>query len=195
MDAYDALGLLSPDPHLDTIKDNMRNGVPDVRTVLAYFARTYQPKRYLEIGVRRGISMAMVASQAPACYLVGVDMWIENYGDNDNPGPDFVRAEIRKVNPQAEVTLLTGDSKVIVPLIKEPFDLILIDGDHSYNGALADLTNCEPLAADRIIVDDLNDPEVKKAWNEWKAVHRDVFGFEEIGQVGIATKRKQTKVS
>lgn len=134
--------------------------------------------------------MAMVASQAPDCVMVGVDMWIADYGGNDNPGPDFVRAELKKVNPLVDVTLLTGDSKVIVPLLTEPFDLILIDGDHSYAGTLADLNNCAPLISNRLVIDDLNDPEVERAWNEWRE-HRDSdYLFERIGPVGIATKRK-----
>ena len=39
---------------------------------------------YLEIGVRRGRSMAMVASQAPDCSMLGFDLWVHAPIDSSN---------------------------------------------------------------------------------------------------------------
>ena len=46
--------------------------------VLHAAARLVRPRRYLEIGVFRGRSLAVVASQALECELYCFDLWIEN---------------------------------------------------------------------------------------------------------------------
>ena len=46
----------------------------DIVTVLAAATRLVSPRTYLEIGVRRGRSLAVVAGAAPEASLIGVDM-------------------------------------------------------------------------------------------------------------------------
>jgi hypothetical protein len=52
----------------------------DLACALNLLARNLGPTRYLEIGVRRGKSMAQVAGQCPDCEIVGIDMWAQPYG-------------------------------------------------------------------------------------------------------------------
>lgn len=121
----------------------------DLTTVLWAAATLIQPNSYLEIGVRRGRSMAMVAAARPNCAIYGFDLWLGDYAGVPNPGPDFVRSELVAVGHRGSVVLLSGDSKNTVPafLRAHPnlyFDLITIDGDHSLLGAATDLANVLP---------------------------------------------------
>ena len=70
---------------------------------------------YLEIGVRRGRSMCVLASQANEANFYGFDLWIKNYTGSENPGPDFVRSELNKFNFKGNLNFIDGDSKKTIP--------------------------------------------------------------------------------
>lgn len=182
------LDLFEPDPHIIKIKENFANNIGDIHSLLAYLAEVYQPSSYLEIGVRRGFSMAMVSSFAPTCALIGIDMWIENYGNAPNPGPKFVQAELYKLSHQGLILFLSGDSHIIVPQLEtNGFDLILIDGDHTYEGALADMINCFRLMKRHMVIDDLLNPDVMRAWREFQVMHPELT-YTERDYAGLAVK-------
>jgi len=159
----------------------------DAATFLNWFARTFQPKTYLEVGVRRGRSLAQVLVESPATRAVGFDLWIPDYGSvpaqgihTTNPGSDFVLAELRKLGVTNPPTLIAGDSHQTLPKFfgdsKSPaqFDLIFIDGDHTREGAKLDLdltfTRLAPGGA--LVFDDIDNPshlDLRDLWNEYKA--------------------------
>ena len=129
---------------IDAAGDNW--GFMDIVSVLYAVAEMGQPENYLEIGVRRGRSACVVAAASPNTDLYAFDMWQENYGNNENPGPDFVRQELQKFDFAGKATFVDGDSHKTVPqfFAANPdlkFDLITVDGDHSLEGALDDLKN------------------------------------------------------
>ena len=132
----------------------------DLLTALWAAVTINPPATYLEIGVRTGRSVAVVGATAPECAIYGFDLWIPEYGDSPNPGPDFVREELRKVGHTGSVTLLSGDSRETLPafLREHPdlyFDLIVIDGDKSIFGAGSDYANALPrLKVGGIVVSD-----------------------------------------
>lgn len=118
------------------------------RGYLGQAAMCHRPLRYLEIGVRRGHSLALVLAAATVNgeldYAVGVDSWIANYAGEPNEGPDDVRAFLeQQVGPAAgKVQLMTGDSHELLPGLGRAaprFNLILVDGDHTPPGAAQDL--------------------------------------------------------
>ena len=121
----------------------------DIVTVLLALSRAMQPKRYLEIGVRRGRSVCTVASQTPTVDLVMFDMWVKGYAGMENPGPDFVAQELTKIGHKGSVEFIDGNSHVTVKkyFADHPdayFDMITVDGDHTDPGAAEDLADVLP---------------------------------------------------
>lgn len=121
----------------------------DIVTMLLAAAKLVSPKEYLEVGVRRGRSMAMIAATHPACHIVGFDLWAEDYAGMPNPGADFVRRELARLGYRGKLDLITGDSHVTLPQYfgEHPeayFDLVTVDGDHSEKGAEQDLRDIMP---------------------------------------------------
>jgi predicted O-methyltransferase YrrM len=151
----------------------------DIATTLRAAALFVRPQRYLEIGVRRGRSAAIVAATCPGCDVYGFDLWEGAYAGAENPGPDLVRKELSAVGHTGEVTLVAGDSARTVPefLDTHPelfFELVTVDGDHSVLGAARDLTNALPrLKVGGILVfDDIcSAPLLQSVWQ--RIVQRD----------------------
>lgn len=173
----------------------------DICTVLLAGARLMEPKTYLEIGVRRGRSMAMVAHAAPKARLLGFDLWIQDYAGMPNPGPELIRSEIAKLGHTGSLELTSGDSRVTVPalLAREPgltLDLVTVDGDHGAEGALADLRAVIPRLSlgGAVVFDDIVHPNHRYLTDVWRqAVAEDgglVAGeYTELGfGVGFAVR-------
>ena len=205
------LERLEPDADLVNNLDFYRAGLErfgdswryaDIITVLFAATKMIQPTSYLEIGVRRGRSMAMVASLCPTCDIVGFDMWVPNYANLPNPGPEFVRAEMKKLGHSGCLELISGDSRETVPRYfrENPeayFDVITVDGDHSETGATRDLLAVIPrLKLGGILVfDDITHPLHPYLKDVWQTtVESDSrflpWRFAELGNgVALALRR------
>ena len=152
----------------------------NILTALWAAATFIKPTTYLEIGVYRGRSAAVVGSVRPQCDIYGFDMWIPDYAGAPNPGPDFVRQEMRAAGHNGNVTLISGDSRKTVPafLREHPdlyFDLITVDGDKSILGVASDFAHVLPrLKVGGIFVfDDMpRVPILRRIWD--KVVRHDV---------------------
>jgi predicted O-methyltransferase YrrM len=176
---------LTGDDYLEFLKSYYDTGIrnfagdwyyADLLTFLHAAASLIQPRSYLEIGVRRGRSLAMVSAVAPTCGIAGFDMWMPDYAGMPNPGPDFVTNELAQLGHQGPLELISGDSHETVPKFFDEypdtrFDLINVDGDHSEDGARADLVTVLPrLAVGGVIVlDDITHPQheyLETVWDE-----------------------------
>lgn len=160
----------------------------DIINVLYGSSKTVKPRNYLEIGVRRGRSLCTVARGNPEVNIVAFDMWIPNYANMDNPGPDFVQSELKKHKHKGKVTFVNGDSHKTVPefMRQNPdatYDMITVDGDHSEEGAYDDLCNVIPrLTQGGILVfDDISHPAhpyLLKVWRNVLERHPYLVGYE-----------------
>lgn len=168
---------------------------------LNWFAATYKPAYYLEVGVRRGRSMAQVVTASPYTNCYGFDMWIPDYSGVENPGPDFVIGEMMRLGALQRPNLIMGDSHVTLPAFwntsgnPDMFELIFIDGDHSYAGAKLDLElafkHLAPGGA--LLFDDIahiSHPDLYPLWQEFKARHPEFLFIEDLSGNGTAVAFK-----
>jgi predicted O-methyltransferase YrrM len=202
---------LAPDEFLEFIKDFYDAGLSkfgdsweyaDINTFLLGVSHLLSPESYLEIGVRRGRSACMVASQSPEVDIVGFDMWIKDYAGMPNPGEVLVSSELKNIGHRGNVEFHPGDSKMTVPkyFAANPdkfFDLITVDGDHSVDGARQDLENVIPrLKTGGVLVFDdtcnQDHPGLNELWNSL-VVNNPIFAahtFNDVGfGVGMAVRR------
>jgi predicted O-methyltransferase YrrM len=208
--ALDVLQRLTPDAYAEYVAAFYRTGLErhgerwkyaDINTALLALALGLRPQSYLEIGVRRGRSLAMVASVCPACDMVACDMFMDGYAGMENPGPDLVRSELSRVDFRGRLEFLVGDSHLVMPAYfrEHPdmyFDLITVDGDHSENGARADLATVLPRLkiGGAVVFDDVSNPahpELAGVWSDLFTRHRSfsAFTYTEIGYgVGFAIR-------
>ncbi len=174
----------------------------DITTALYSIGRKINVENYLEIGVRRGRSMAMVAKLNPNVDIIGFDMWIQNYVGIENPGPEYVKEELKKVGHTGPVDFINGNSRHTVPLYlsQNPdkyFDLITVDGDHTKRGAKIDLKNVIPRLkiGGFLVFDDIVNPWHTQLDRLWKSLvvnskRFTSYEYRETGYgVGVAIKK------
>jgi predicted O-methyltransferase YrrM len=182
--AIDLMNKLSSDDYTSFLTQYYTDGLSrfgsdwryaDIVTVLLCLSEIIKPRSYLEIGVRRGRSVAAVASVSPHCSLVLFDMWVQNYAGMENPGAEFVRQELVRIGHNAPTRFIDGDSHKTLPAFfrevpDATFDLITVDGDHSTAGTLQDLCDVLPRLniGGAIVFDDVRHPlhpELAQVWN------------------------------
>jgi hypothetical protein len=114
--------------------------------LLKALARRFANCFYLEIGSWRGESIVNVAEVAAECYsisLSGEEMKNLGYSASFSQVSDFF------VKDLPNITLIKHNSQTFdFTSLNKRFDLIFIDGDHSYQGVLADTKNTFNLLKD-----------------------------------------------
>lgn len=134
---------------------------------LPYYSRLYElagqlkPKHVCEIGVRAGYSAFAILSASPGARMLGVEMDADERATSADGGKKRMWLHARRILAPFDFQLLIVDSQHVRRL--PDADLIYIDGDHSYQGCLADL-RLAAKSAHRILVDDFaNFPNVRQA--------------------------------
>jgi predicted O-methyltransferase YrrM len=185
---------MPPDPSLDDYRRKLSRVAAgadrywDLACTLNFLAEHLRPRRYLEIGVRRGKSMVQIARGCPDCEIIGIDLWVQDYGGVVNPGPEFVREQMRASGHRGNLILRSGDSRIDLPTlaVERPgmrFDLATVDGDHSDDGAWADLCNVAPMldVGGYMVFDDLLHPAhtLGAVWRRFREEFASTFDFTE----------------
>lgn len=164
-------------------------GLPVLYPMLEEMAMYVRPTSYLEIGVRDGASLATVVMAAgPQLHWITLcDTWDSAYGGSGRASHQHIEVLLDALRFQGEgVLYLDGDSKKLIPpldLEGKRYDLITIDGDHSIEGASADLTNSWPLLTERgvLVMDDLNS-HLGPLFEEFsKHVGAKILRYEKVG--------------
>lgn len=105
---------------------------------LAIEAAIPQTGKFLEIGTLHGVTVATWATARPDARFLSVDPFV------------FLKAGKAPMqnwhrNKQPNMALLVGTVDDVTELSPRPFDVVLIDGDHSEDGCYHDLVACAPL--------------------------------------------------
>lgn len=135
---------------------------------------------YLEIGVQEGNSLFAALENSKVQFAIGIDTWGKEYGGTGRGDCQHVLKLCE--NHLSKFALITGDSRNVLPTLNCRFDFIFIDGDHSEEGCLFDLTHAARLLSKygTILVDDVNHPQhryLKNAVEKFAAANSFKFTF------------------
>lgn len=175
-------------PMLALMAERLAEGRPfwELRCIVRWLVRRLQPQTYLEIGNRTGWSLLQAARENPAIQIVGFDMWMDNYANVSNSDPNYLRQLLKELGHSGAIQFISGDSHVTLPAFisglhlvsadQQRFDMITVDGDHSHEGARADLELCAPLVKPGgvLIFDDLIHEQhgyLLDLWHEFASAH------------------------
>jgi len=134
------------------------------RGILVYhLIKKYKLTSMLEIGFGRGYSTLCAAKAFHDCGVQGKIVTID---------PNFDHSFLQKLNSVFPkewldcIKFMQGTSKKILPLIKEKFDFVYIDGDHSYEATKHDWEATKDLYNKFLLFDDYhlptkNDPGIQ----------------------------------
>jgi len=137
----------------------------------------------LEIGSRYGYTLVDIAHRlVPGAKILSVDL-PDQEGWNDSQAICHLRQNIQRLqNEGYAASLIEGDSHArdVIDEVHScgPFDVVFIDGDHTYDGVLRDWENYGHLGG-VVIFHDIREPQlgewmglgVWRLWEELRATH------------------------
>lgn len=138
------------------IADEINNN--PLYSIMQSAAQQTKPRAYFEIGCREGGSLIKMLAFAPQLETIVVsDTWGDAYGGTGRGNCKHIVELLGKLNYKGFFLALSGDSKELVPHLSAQFDMILVDGDHSAEGASTDIKNVWPLlrSGGLLVVDDI----------------------------------------
>ena len=146
----------------------------------------HKPKHILEIGTRTGISICQLLSAYIDTSIIQRVVCCDVFNDGFI-SPELVKHNLKLCGIPKEVIekveFKVGDSKIEVPKLEGTFDYILVDGDHSREGARTDLENASKRVAQGgvIVFDDIgiDGCNLLDIWNTFKEAHKNEFEWNE----------------
>lgn len=133
--------------------------------LLTALCREHEVRSYLEIGVQEGKSLRAALAAGTITQLTLIDPWNDTHGGTNRGNHLHIDVLLRDLKFSGSVEIYDTTSLMTLPRLiglERRWDLIHIDGDHTFGGALVDLALCS--AATRIMVlHDAHYPDVKFA--------------------------------
>lgn len=146
--------------------------VPEEYSKYLWFLKNQKAKSYLNIGIGNGGSFMVETFIQDECIRsVAVDN--TSYGQFTNIEHINNRFKWLKENTDKSIEFFNMNSSVFFETNKEKFDIIFIDGDHSYEGVKSDYLNALNFINDDgyIVLHDIASHQcegVMRFWNERK---------------------------
>lgn len=189
---------MTADPYARRLADGYSRGAArfgeawkyvDLWSMLYAYARLTGPKNYLEIGTRKGHSLAAMLmgctdGGAALPKVVSCDLWVKGYAGAGDSGPPFVTDQMKRLGFDVNIEFLSGSShELLRPFLSganRSFDLITVDGDHSRDGARSDLLDVVDhlRIGGMLVFDDINHPQHTYLGQVWREVMSHRAGME-----------------
>jgi len=183
----------------DTYYDNYmwhykkrRNSFVDYYHLLWNMGASLPINRILEIGCRTGISACQLL--ASKISFEGVKLTLFDLFGDGFLSPNLVLRNLKAIGfPAEQVEIIKGDSLQTVPAYietkPEPYDYVLVDGNHDWKYAQKDLENVLPLIKKGGILffDDIAPDGCKliDLWQAFKSNHPEFYCTENMDGKGI----------
>ena len=151
-------------PHLDKfeyVEGNVLSSNEFIPKLYNLFvaARSAPSGHILEIGFNAGFSTIIMLLANPAVHVTAIDICEHSY-------VKWCVNVVQELFPN-RITFIEGDSKRVFPGdCWHSYDVIHIDGDHSYEGAANDLQNALAAAPAIVILDDTDIPHIAQLWHD-----------------------------
>ena len=134
---------------------------PQSQVQLELLIAQHQIEHVLEIGTCYGCSAIWFAQRVPM--VVCVDMWVDIPEHFFYDTYEAFNANTKAAGVAHKVRIVSGDShdrctRRNIQLIRERFDLVYLDGDHTYKGCASDIRTYGRLAG-KILCGDDYDPD------------------------------------
>lgn len=159
----------------------------DIYHLAFWWGAHHQPKNVMEIGARTGLSLAQLLSaymDVSDVRVVLFDFWNDGIST-----PTLIKKHLNHLGIHTKVIeFYQGDSRHTVPEFMAKngtrFDWILVDGDHSPEGAMNDLENAVKLVSEGgvIVFDDIvefDGVKLMPTWNAFKQKYKERFEWNE----------------
>lgn len=126
--------------------------VPERQALLAAaleLQRSHKQVRYLEIGILGGGTIKYLRDNTAHLQFTGIDLFelFSPSPDNTHLSGTYKKEDVQKALGE-DVRLIMGDSSTVLPKLHESgekYDLVFIDGNHTYSDVKKDLSLVLPL--------------------------------------------------
>lgn len=121
-------------------------------------AKMILPKSILEIGVRFGYSAQSFLFAVPRASYVGLDKDEPSWGPYQGVPRQWADAALLARYPDNDITTWKTDTQIEEQkFVPKSFDMVHVDGDHSFQGALHDMQTFWPFCKRVMVVDDVTE--------------------------------------
>jgi predicted O-methyltransferase YrrM len=117
-------------------------------------AKLVKPKSILEIGVRFGYSARAFLSAGDVDVYVGLDFDEPSWGSYPGAPRKWAQEQLRTAFPSVNIMTYKMNTQTDDIWFEQEFELVHIDADHSYCGALNDMRKFWPFTERVMVVDD-----------------------------------------